>query len=255
MAFVASALQSQQDDELQNERNVAELSVRGSWKGTDSFVYYRSRYLEEILQCVQGTINRAYIGMRFAYDGDFHIQIHPCEVEVSVASGEAVLSLRYRACKIASSTSRGYCVFQSGYQNVSPPCLTGYLKYRAPSNSQFSWIHFKAVQRFKYIKWYKKSLNDNFKRFCSWGRKNKRYNWIKLQKAMIKTWDNKIRLVPEIAPCLRGKWKQQLTWQKEVHIFTLNSGQTEWMMNIKGFCCKILNKSSWKALKQSKKQL
>lgn len=91
MAFVASALQSQ-DDELQNERNAAELSVRGSWQGTDSFVYYRSRYLEEIPQCVQGTINRAYIGMRFAYDGDFHIQIQPCEVEVSVASGEAVLS-------------------------------------------------------------------------------------------------------------------------------------------------------------------
>lgn len=92
MAFVASALQSQQDDELQNERNAAKLSVRGSWQGTDSFVYYRSRYLEEILLCVQGKINRAYIEMCFAYDGDFYIQIQTCEVEVIVASGEAVLS-------------------------------------------------------------------------------------------------------------------------------------------------------------------
>lgn len=92
MAFVASALQSQQDDELQNERNAAELSVRGSWQGTDSFVYYRSRYLEEILLCVQGKINRAYIGMRFAYDGDFYLQIQTCDVKVSVASGKAVLS-------------------------------------------------------------------------------------------------------------------------------------------------------------------
>jgi len=33
MAFMASALQSQQDDEQQNERNAAELSVRGSWQG------------------------------------------------------------------------------------------------------------------------------------------------------------------------------------------------------------------------------
>ncbi len=39
--------------------------------------------------------------------------------------------IRRRARKIASPTSRGYCVFQSGYQNVSPPCPTGYLKYRA----------------------------------------------------------------------------------------------------------------------------
>ncbi len=38
-----------------------------------------------------------------------------------------------RARKIASPTSRGYCVFQSGYQNVSAPCPTGYLKYRAPT--------------------------------------------------------------------------------------------------------------------------
>ncbi len=38
-----------------------------------------------------------------------------------------------RARKIASPTSRGYCVFQSGYQNVSRPCPTGYLKYRAPT--------------------------------------------------------------------------------------------------------------------------
>ncbi len=32
-----------------------------------------------------------------------------------------------RARKIASPTSRGYCVFQSGYQNISLPCPTGYL--------------------------------------------------------------------------------------------------------------------------------
>ncbi len=38
-----------------------------------------------------------------------------------------------RARKIASPTSRGYCFFQSGYQNVSPPCPTGYLKYSAPT--------------------------------------------------------------------------------------------------------------------------
>lgn len=75
-----------------NERNAAELSVRGSRQGTDSFVYYRSRYLEEIPACVLGKINRAYTGMRFAYDGNFHIHILPCEVECSVAPGEAVLS-------------------------------------------------------------------------------------------------------------------------------------------------------------------
>ncbi len=70
-----------------------------------------------------------------------------------------------RACKIASPTSRGYCVFQSGYQNVSLPCPTGYLKYRAGS--------LKALKSFKYVKWYKKSLNCNFKRSYSWGWKGK----------------------------------------------------------------------------------
>lgn len=54
MEFKASALQSQQDDEQQNERNAAELSVRSSWQGTGCFVYYRSRYLEVIPQCVRG---------------------------------------------------------------------------------------------------------------------------------------------------------------------------------------------------------
>lgn len=92
MAFMAFALQSQQDDEQQNERNAAELSVRGSRQGTGCIVYYRSRYLEVIPQCVRGKINRAYIGMHFAYAGDFHIKLRPCEVRVSIAPGEAVLS-------------------------------------------------------------------------------------------------------------------------------------------------------------------
>lgn len=92
MEFTASALQSQQDDEQQNERNAAELSVRGSRQGTGCFVYYRSRYLEVIPQCVRGKLNRAYIGMHFACAGNFHIKLHPCEVKVSLAPGEAVLS-------------------------------------------------------------------------------------------------------------------------------------------------------------------
>ncbi len=40
-------------------------------------------------------------------------------------------------------------------------------------NSQFSCIAFKAIKSFKYVKWYKKSLNYNFKRSYSWGRKDK----------------------------------------------------------------------------------
>ncbi len=54
-----------------------------------------------------------------------------------------------RARKIASPTSRGYCVFQSGYQNVSP---TGYLKYRAPAGPyklfNLVFIKLKAIKFF-----------------------------------------------------------------------------------------------------------
>ncbi len=39
---------------------------------------------------------------------------------------------REQGSQNASPTSRGYCVFQSGYQNGSPHYPTGYLKYRAP---------------------------------------------------------------------------------------------------------------------------
>ncbi len=38
---------------------------------------------------------------------------------------------------------------------------------------QFSCIKFKAIKSFKYVKWYKKSLSYNFKRSCSWWRKDK----------------------------------------------------------------------------------
>jgi len=61
-------------------------------RGTGCIVYYRNRYLEVIPQCVQGKINRAYIGMHFAYVGDFHIKLRPCEAKVSIAPGEAGLS-------------------------------------------------------------------------------------------------------------------------------------------------------------------
>ncbi len=77
-------------------------------------------------------------------------------------------------CKIASPTSRCYCVFQLGYQNVSLPCLT--LNSGLPrvlKNSQFTFIKCKAIKSFKYVKWYKKSLNYNFKRSYSWRRKDK----------------------------------------------------------------------------------
>ncbi len=44
---------------------------------------------------------------------------------------------------------------------------------RVLKNSQFTCIKFKAIKSFKYVKWYKKSLNYNFKRSYSWGRKDK----------------------------------------------------------------------------------
>ncbi len=44
---------------------------------------------------------------------------------------------------------------------------------RVLKNSQFTCITFKAIKSFKYIKWYKKSLNYNFKRSYSWGQKDK----------------------------------------------------------------------------------
>ncbi len=84
---------------------------------------------------------------------------------------------RSRARKIASPTSRGYCVFQSGYQNLSLPCPTGYLKIQGSRRSlktlQISCIKLKAIKSFKYVKWYKKCLNYNFKRSYSWGWKDK----------------------------------------------------------------------------------
>ncbi len=44
---------------------------------------------------------------------------------------------------------------------------------RVLKNSQFTCITFKDIKSFKYFKWYKKSLNYNFKRSYIWGRKDK----------------------------------------------------------------------------------
>ncbi len=62
--------------------------------------------------------------LNFALSG-FNLQFVPENMDSENNHG--------RARKIASPTSLGYCVFQSGYQNVSLPCPTGYLKYRAPA--------------------------------------------------------------------------------------------------------------------------
>ncbi len=63
-------------------------------------------------------------------------------------------------------------------------------------NSQFSCIKCKATKQLKYIKWYKKSLNYNFKRSCKgWKDKNRdlvglnfkrQYHWINMNSAHFK---------------------------------------------------------------------
>ncbi len=73
-----------------------------------------------------------------------------------------------RARKIASPTSRGYCVFQSATKMYHCPAR------RATLNTEQGV--FKALKSFKYVKWYKKSLNCNFKRSYSWGRKGKNHD-------------------------------------------------------------------------------
>ncbi len=75
------------------------------------------------------------------------------------------ISGSFRARKTASPTSRGYCVFQSGYQMYHHPAR------RAILNTGQGV--FKALKSCKYVKWYKKSLNCNFKRSYSWGWKGK----------------------------------------------------------------------------------
>ncbi len=57
--------------------------------------------------------------------------------------------IQTRARKIVSPMSRGYCVFQSGCQNLSLPCLTGYLKIQGLKTLQFSFIKLKTIQSCK----------------------------------------------------------------------------------------------------------
>ncbi len=57
------------------------------------------------------------------------------------------------------------------YCHVLSVLLTGQRKKKKINKK--NKIKCKAINGFKYVKWYKKSLNYNFKRSYSWGRKDK----------------------------------------------------------------------------------